>query len=84
MLEANKKQVPLKSHSLKIRIDSVNQILKNEEKVAQTSNINILTRITDQKIPCVYIHAYQIIKNQGPSPILYITLIIESIFWVFP
>ena len=27
------KQVPLKSYSLKIRIDSVNQILKNKEKV---------------------------------------------------
>ena len=33
MLEANKKQVPLKIYSLKIRIDSVNQILKNKEKV---------------------------------------------------
>ena len=33
MLEANKKQVPLNSYSLKIRIDSVNQILKNKEKV---------------------------------------------------
>ena len=33
MLEANKKQVPLKSYSLKIRIDSVNQILKNKKKV---------------------------------------------------
>ena len=30
---ANKKQVPLKSYSLEIRIDSVNQILKNKEKV---------------------------------------------------
>ena len=33
MLEANKKQVPLKSYSLEIRIDSVNKILKNKEKV---------------------------------------------------
>ena len=33
VLEANKKQVPLKSCSLEIRIDSVNQILKNKEKV---------------------------------------------------
>ena len=33
VLEANKKQVPLKSNSLEIRIDSVNQILKNKEKV---------------------------------------------------
>ena len=33
VLEANKKQVPLKSYSLEIRIDSVNQILKNKEKV---------------------------------------------------
>ena len=28
----------------------------------------ILTRITDWKIPCVYIHVYQIIKNRGPGP----------------
>ena len=33
VLEANKKQVPLKSYSLELRIDSVNQILKNKEKV---------------------------------------------------
>ena len=33
VLEANKKQVPLKSYSPKIRIDSVNQILKNKGKV---------------------------------------------------
>ena len=46
VLEANKKQVPLKSYSLKIRIDFVNQILKNKEKVTQTRIINIMTRIT--------------------------------------
>ena len=34
MLEDNKKQVPPISYSLKIRIDSVNEILKNKEKVA--------------------------------------------------
>ena len=33
LLEANKKQVLLKSYSLEIRIDSVNQILKNKVKV---------------------------------------------------
>ena len=33
VLKANKKQVPLKNCSLEIRIDSVNQILKNKEKV---------------------------------------------------
>ena len=33
MLEANKKQVSLKSYSLKIRINFVNQILTNKEKV---------------------------------------------------
>ena len=55
MLEANKEQVSIKSNSLKIRIDSVNQILKNKEKVAKTCNINKLTRITDQKILCVCI-----------------------------
>ena len=32
MLEASKKQVPLKRYYLKIRIDFVNQILKDEEK----------------------------------------------------
>ena len=31
-------------------------------------SINILTRITDCKISCVYIHVYQIIKNRGPGP----------------
>ena len=69
MLEANKKQVPLKSYSLKIRIDSVNQILKNKEKVAKTCNINKLTRITDQKILCVCV--YSCLSNNkkwGPGP----------------
>ena len=28
----------------------------------------MLTRITDQKIPCVYIHVYRITKNWGPGP----------------
>ena len=68
MLEANEKQVPLKSYSRKIRIDSVNQILKNKEKVTKTHNINIPTRITDWKIPFVYIHVYQIVKNRGTGP----------------
>ena len=57
VLEANKKQVLPKSYSLKIKIGSVNQILKNKEKVTKTCNINILTRITGQKILCVYTHA---------------------------
>ena len=33
VLETNKKQVPLKNYTLEIRIDSVNQILKNKDKV---------------------------------------------------
>ena len=33
VLEVNKKKVTLKNYSLKIRIDFVNQILKNKEKV---------------------------------------------------
>ena len=33
MLEANKKQVPIKGYSFEIRNYSVNQILKNKEKV---------------------------------------------------
>ena len=28
----------------------------------------MLTRITDRKIPCVYIHVYRITKNWGPGP----------------
>ena len=28
----------------------------------------MLTRITDQKIPSVYIHVYQVAKNWGPGP----------------
>ena len=28
----------------------------------------MLTRITDRKIPCVYIHVYRITKNRGPGP----------------
>ena len=31
-VKPNKKQIPLKSYSLEIRIDSVNQIWKNKEK----------------------------------------------------
>ena len=27
-----------------------------------------MTRITDQKVQCVYIHVCQIIRNQGPGP----------------
>ena len=72
VLEANKIKVPLKSFSLNIRIDSVNQILKNKEKVTETRDINILTRITDQKIPCLYNHVFQIIKSRGPGPCNYL------------
>ena len=42
--------------------------MKNKEKVTYACNINILTTITDWKIPWVYIHVYQIIKNRGPGP----------------
>ena len=66
VLEANKKQVPPKSYSLKTRIDSVNQTLNNKEKVMYTGNTNILIRITNRKIPYVYTCAYHIIKNWGP------------------
>ena len=65
VLDANKKQVPLKSYSLEIRIDSVNQILKNKEKVKYTQNISMLTWITDRRF-CVYIHVYWI-TNWGPG-----------------
>ena len=39
MLQANKKQVPQKSYSLEIRIDSVNQIMKNKGKVTHKKKI---------------------------------------------
>ena len=68
VLEASKKQVPVKSYSLEIRTDSVNQIFKNKEKGTKIRNVSILTRITDHKIQCLYIHGYQIIKNCGPGP----------------
>ena len=68
MLEANKKQVPLKSYSLEIRINSVNQTLKNKEKVKKACNISMLSRITDWNIPCVCTPVYQITKNWGPGP----------------
>ena len=67
MLEANKKQVLLKSYSLKIRTDFVNQMLKNKVKIVYRIRKNILTRIRGRKIPCVYIHDYQIIKKRGPG-----------------
>ena len=28
----------------------------------------MLTRSADQKIPCVYIHFYQVTRNLGPGP----------------
>ena len=56
VLEANTKQVPLKSYSLEIRIDSNNQILKNKEKVTQTCNLNIYTdkNYRPEDSVCVY------------------------------
>ena len=68
VLEANKKQVLLKSYFLERKIDSVNQILKNKEKVKWTRNISMLTRFTDRKIPCVYNHIYWRTKNWGLGP----------------
>ena len=77
------KQVPLKTYSLEIRINSVNQVLKNKEKVKQTCNLTMLTRIKDRKILCVYIHVYRIAKIEDlVCIILYDTLIIEDIFQV--
>ena len=88
VLEANKKQVAIaiKSYSLKIRINSVNQILRNKEKVTETRNKNILTRIKDRKIPCVYNHVYQISYLRKIDDldriVLYVTPIIKNIFRV--
>ena len=68
MLEANKKLVSLKSCYLKIRIDFVNQILRNKEKVKQPRNVNILTRTTDRKILYLYSCLSNDKKNRGPGP----------------
>ena len=59
MFEANK--APLKSYSLKIRIDSVNQNLKGKEKVTDQ------TESPTERFH-VYTHVYHVIKNQGPGP----------------
>ena len=50
-----------------MRIDYLNQNLKNKEKFRKPVT-NIQTRITYQKIPCLYTQVYQIIKNWGPGP----------------
>ena len=68
VLEANKKPVSLKSCRLKIRIDFVNQILRNKEKVKQPRNVNILTRTTDRKILYLYSCLSNDTKNRGPGP----------------
>ena len=57
-----------KIYFLKIRIDSVNQTLRNKEKVIYTCNTNILTRITDRKILSVCSCLSIDIKNRGPGP----------------
>ena len=81
VLEANRKQFPLKSYSLKK--NSVNQSLKNKKNVMQNHNINILIRITDRKILCVYTHVCHIKKIVDlVSIILYVTLTTENIFLV--
>ena len=67
ILEANKNHVSLKSYSLKIRIDSVNEILTNKEKVKWTCNSNTLTRITDWKIPCAYLCSANNIKSEDQT-----------------
>ena len=66
VLEANKKQVRLKSYSLKIRINSVNQNI-----VEQRSYINPQHKYTNQNYRlkdsvCIFC-VYQIIKNRGPG-----------------
>ena len=62
MLAVSKKQV-----SWRIRIGSVNQILRNKEKVKQIRNVNILTRITYRRILCVY-SCFTNNKQRGPVP----------------
>ena len=80
MLDASKKQVRLKIYSLKTRIDSLNQILRNKQKVKKTRNINILTRITDRKIPYVYSCLSNKKKFEDVVRIIfYVTPIIENI-----
>ena len=61
MLGANKKQVPYRNYSPKLRVGSANHILKNREGGVWTHNIIIQTRTADQKIKCVCIRFYQVI-----------------------
>ena len=65
-VEVNKKHVSLKSYSLNIRIDSVNQMMRSKEKVKQIGNVNIPNRITDGKILCICSCLSNYIKNRGP------------------
>ena len=69
LLESNKKQIPLKSFCLEIRIDSLSIKSWRTKKKLNKLVTSILTRITDWKILCVYIiHVYRITKNWGPGP----------------
>ena len=71
MLEANKKQVHLKSYSLEIRIDdSANQILKNKEKDKQDSweaNENLWKK--EERV-------YKV-KNRGREPTEWLLLTLD-------
>ena len=42
--------------------------LEEQRKIYVNPSRNLLTRITDRRIPCVYTHAYHVIKNRGPGP----------------
>ena len=69
LLEANRRQVPLKSYSLRVRIDSVDQISRNKEKAHKP---NITSKYWPESQTGrfhVYIHVYQMIKNWKPGPI---------------
>ena len=65
MLEANKQQVSRKSYSLKVKIDSVNQILRSKGKVKPVTYIywqELQTRRFHASI-----HVFRI-KYRGPGP----------------
>ena len=89
MLEANKKQVPLKSYSLKIRLDSVNQILKTKKKLHKPYLYLHKSKYTDQTYRpedsvggCIFTSVKLLKIENLVRTILYVTLIIENIFRV--
>ena len=68
VLEANKKQVPLQSYSLEVRIDSANQILKNKTAFSHSCVKPEFWRKTLQKWQyCWYFESFNFVTTLSRS-----------------